>query len=89
MKYCYFLFALFIFITCSSDKNSDQAQYSLSVVPEDDTLKFSDLYDEYKLIHLKGAIVANVTDIVQIGDKYVIKCIFYFILCYTFNVNKA
>jgi hypothetical protein len=74
MKYCYFLFALFIFITCSSDKNSDQAQYSLSVVPEDDTLKFSDLYDEYKLIHLKGAIVANVTDIVQIGDKYVIKC---------------
>lgn len=65
----YVLFA----VACSREQGAVKADYEIEVVPAVDTLVFSDRFDSFKVIPLRGCTVSHVTDAVFTDDGMILK----------------
>ena len=64
MKRAYFIFIINILLvaSCARKQEVAKADYEMDVVPSSDTLVFSDYFESFKIIPLRGRIVSHVTD---------------------------
>lgn len=68
-----FIANILLVSSCTRKQETIKADYEMDVVPSSDTLVFSDYFESFKIIPLRGRIVSHVTDAVFTEDGMILK----------------